>query len=420
MLKNLLSPLFARNAPSSQTHTSHLHFWSIVIIFAGLGFYVGVWAVLVADLTNALRLSSVLLGIALSCFSCAGIVLLLFGSSLANRLMRRRILFLGIGGISLFFALLVFVSHYALLLAILLFGGACASCYDLAVNTIGGDYERLYGSKTMTLFHAGFSGGAALGAIGSATALAEGMGFRAIYAATALLFLLLAGIALLLPFPSAGSAISVRETDAVHATPPTSAMTLLAIPVMVLAIMLVSLSFFTDGSLEGYTSVYLRDLLGSGALLGGIGIAAFYLTGMIGRLSSTAALRRYGERPVIAIAGMLSAFGMIVALATTSAPFAVGGLLLVGLGQSPMVPTAFSLAARVGSQQGARAVAIVTAFGYSVFLISPLLIGFLAALLSLRIALFLTVATSVGVILVAQRLPGSQQRTEDMEDARHV
>ena len=49
----------------------------------------------------------------------------------------------------------------------------------------------------------------------------------------------------------------------------------------------------------------------------------------------------------------------------------------------------------------------VTAFGYSIFLISPLLVGFLAAFFSLRIALLLTIVTSVGVILIAQRLPGS-------------
>jgi MFS family permease len=409
ILRNLFSPLFAGKASLSQGRTQRMHFWSIVIIFIGLGFYVGVWTVLVADLTNALRLSPALLGFALSCFSATGIVLLLLGSSLAEHFTRRLILLLGVGGLGIFFAALAFVSSYALLLIIVLFGGACASCYDLAVNSIAGDYERHYGSKSMTLFHAGFSGGATLGAIVSAIALADGIGFRAIYAATAVLFLLLAVVACALPLPAVGLATSIKETDAAPSSsqPQPSLMMLLAIPVMILATALVSLSFFTDGTLEGFTSVYLRNLLGSGALLGGMGIAAFYLIGMIGRLSSTAALRRYGERSVITMAGMLSALGMIVALATTSAPLAVGGLLLVGLGQAPLVPTAFSLAARVGAHQGARAVAIVTAFGYTVFLISPLLIGLLAALLSLRIALLLTIVTSAGVMLIAQRLPGT-------------
>ncbi len=413
-LRNVFLSLFAGRAPLSQGPRQREHFWSIVIIFTGLGFYVGVWTVLVADLTNALGLSPAQLGIALSCFSATGIVLLLFGSSLAEHFTRRFILLLGVGGLGIFFAALAFVSSYALLLIIVLLGGVCTSCYDLAVNSIGGDYERHYASKSMTLFHAGFSGGAALGAMVSAVALANGIGFRAIYGAIAVAFLLLAVVACLLPLPGVGLANPSKEPEAAPSlsqpqTQPT-VLVLLAIPVMTVATALVSLSFFTDGTLEGFTSVYLRNLLGSGALLGGMGIAAFYLIGMIGRLSSTAILRRYGERSVITVAGILSALGMVVALAATSAPLAVGGLLLVGLGQAPLVPTAFSLAARVGARQGARAVAIVTAFGYSAFLISPLLVGLLAALLTLRVALLLTIVTSAGVILIAQRLPGTHNQ----------
>ncbi len=406
MLRNLFSTLFAGRAVLHEKVSQRMHFWSIVTIFTGLGFYVGVWAVLLADLTNALRLSPALLGIALTSFSCAGIILLVFGNALADHLSRRFILLLGIGGLAILFSALAFVFHYILLLVILLFGGAFASCYDLAVNTIGGDYERQYANKTMTLFHAGFSGGAALGAVGSAIALAGGIHFRIIYAATGILFFLLTGIALLLPLPVIASTTSTTETHPVdHSKHTSSFMMVLAIPIVLLATMLVCLSFFTDGALEGYTSVYLRDLLGSGTLLGGLGIAAFYLVGMIGRLSSTAAIRRYGDRSIITIAGMLSTLGLIVALSTTSAPLAVGGLLLIGLGQSPMVPTAFSLLAQIGSQQGARAVAIVTTFGYSIFLVGPLLIGVLATLFSLRVALLLTIVTSLVIVLIAQRLP---------------
>ncbi len=109
---------------------------------------------------------------------------------------------------------------------------------------------------------------------------------------------------------------------------------------------------------------------------------------------------------MITSAGLLTLLGMVLALATAYAPLAVAGLFLVGIGQSPTVPTAFSLAAQVGSQRGARAVALVTAFGYAVFLVTPLLIGALANLFSLRIALSLTIVASIAVVLVARRLPG--------------
>ncbi len=402
-MKRSLSAFFIR--PTRPTHIQSMHFWIIVSAFGGLGFFNGVWAVLIADLARELKLSPALLGAALSSFSCSGIILLLCGSMFADRLPRKMILLAGIAGLALLLLMISFIHQYALLLVALLFGGLCASCYDMAVNTIGGDYERLYTSKTMTLFHSGFNGGAALGGIISAILLASGLSFRTIYACTGGLFLLLALLVIWLPLP-ATAPISTTHAATDHAQQPADGVrALLFTPLVMLAIALVCLSFFTDGALEGYTSIYLRNLLGAGALLGGLGIAAFYLVGMLGRIISASALRRYGDRPVVAIAAMLSTLGLLIALSTTSAPLAVVGLVLVGLGQSPLVPTGFSLTAQLGPQRGPRAVALVTACGYSIFLIGPLLIGVLATLFSLRLALTLTIATSVCIVILARHLP---------------
>ena len=408
MFKNAFSSLLKARTPTNEVQQQSSRFWVIVTIFAGLGFQVGVWTILLADLTHALKLSPALLGIALSCFSGAGIILLTFGSYLADRLKRRFIALLGLCGLSLFYLSLIFVTTYPLLLTAFLFGGTAASCYDLAANTLGGDYERRYTKKVMTLFHASFSGGAVIGAIGSAIALANGIDYRTVYEVTGLLLLVLAGAMTFLPLPTTLIEATSIEKVANHSKSLSSGLAVLVLPMVLLAITLVSLSFFTDGALEGYISIYLRDLLGSGVLLGGLGIAAFHLIGLFGRLVSAIALRRYGERSIITIAGTLSIVGMILALSTTNASLAVSGLLLVGLGQSPIVATAFSLAAEAEPQQGARAIAIVTACGYSVFLVSPLLIGVLATLFSLRIALLPTIVTSVGIVLVAQRLPGKR------------
>ncbi len=381
------------------------HFWSVILVFSGLGLNVGVWTVLVADLANALRLSPVQLGFAISCFSSAGIVSLFAGGPFADRLTRRQLLAIGVSGPGLFFGGLALASNYPLLLVILLFGGACSSCYDLAANTLGGDFERQYQSKSMTQFHSGFSGGAALGALVSAVTLNAHISFRIVYAATGLFFLVLAIAVWLLPLVSVSqSSLELKEQRSAKGAVP-SILALFLTPIVLLATALVCLSFFTDGALEGYISVYLRDLLGSGVLLSGIGIAAFYLVGMLGRLGSTAALRRFGDRPIITIAALISFAGLAISLATTSASLAVAGLILVGLGQAPLVPTAFSQAAQVGSDQAVRAVALVTACGYSIFLVSPLLIGLLADRVTLRGALLLTLATSLCVVLIAQRLP---------------
>ena len=80
---------------------------------------------------------------ALTSFTNTGITLLLFGEYLADPLSKRLILLLGASGLDLLFIPLSFVSSHAMLLLTLFFGGICASCYDLVVNSIGGDYEGL-------------------------------------------------------------------------------------------------------------------------------------------------------------------------------------------------------------------------------------------------------------------------------------
>ena len=55
-------------------------------------------------------------------------------------------------------------------------------------------------------------------------------------------------------------------------------------PGVAVAVTLVTLCFFGDGVLEGYVALYLRDLLGAGALLTGVGLALFHGASLAGRL----------------------------------------------------------------------------------------------------------------------------------------
>ena len=138
--------------------------------------------------------------------------------------------------------------------------------YDLAVNALGGDFERRYRARAMTLLHAGFSGGAAAGVALAAVSLASGVGFRAVYVVAALVLLALAGAAVTLPLPP--RSVPAEE----GATPPViDAVPLLRVPGMALATALVVVCFFGDGALEGFTSLYLRTLLGAGRCSAGWG-----------------------------------------------------------------------------------------------------------------------------------------------------
>ena len=175
-------------------------------------------------------------------------------------------------------------------------------------------------------------------------------------------------------------------------------------PGVLVALALVTLCFFGDGALEGYGALYLRDLLGSGALLSGVGLAAYHSASLAGRLLSDRALGGLGERNLITLAGAGAAAGMLVVVLAQSAAPAAAGFLLVGASLAPVVPTALSVAGRADPRRAGAAVSLVTTAGYGAFVVGPPLVGALADATSLRTALVPVVGSTGLLALAARRL----------------
>jgi MFS family permease len=173
------------------------------------------------------------------------------------------------------------------------------------------------------------------------------------------------------------------------------------------AIALISVTFFGDGALESFLSTYLQRTLAGGVLLSGLGIASYHFASLLGRLTATAALRRFGEQRVVRAAGLLAAAGLLITVTVPAAAGAIGGLLLVGFAIAPVVPTTLSLAGRSAPGRSGQAVATTTAAGYSAFIISPLTIGLLAQVTGLRLALALLILTSLAIAALATRWPST-------------
>jgi MFS family permease len=375
------------------------HFRVVLLIFAALGFHVGVWAVLLADLSRSLGIGPAALGLALTCQSAAGVLFLWFGGRVADRLGRRPVLVAGASGTGGYLALSAFVGSYPALLAVLLFSGL-ASLYDLACNSLGGDYERMHGAKAMTLFHAGFSGSAALGALGSGAALGAGVGYETVYLLAGAAILSLALACLWLPLP--GRAVN-PEGDGGDGS--ARSLALLRVPTVFLCAAIIFMCFSTDAALEGYTSIYLREVLGAGALVGGAGLASLYFAGAVSRLLSAAAILRFGERKILVASGGVAALGLGAVVSTEAPATAALGLLLVGVALAPVAPIVTSLTARAAPANSGQAMSFVITSGYLAFTVSPVFTGTVADLSSLRVSFMLLLVLCAGVAFLAWRMP---------------
>lgn len=115
-------------------------------------------------------------------------------------------------------------------------------------------------------------------------------------------------------------------------------------------------------------------------------------------------MRSFGNRTTLLGAGLLTAAGMGLALATGEPSLVVCGFLLVGLALSGVAPIAFSSAGDLAPERAGSAISVVTTLGYGGSLLGPLAVGGLAALLGLRIALGIIAAAGLVIFVLALRL----------------
>jgi MFS family permease len=124
----------------------------------------------------------------------------------------------------------------------------------------------------------------------------------------------------------------------------------------------------------------------------------------VGRLGAAFVIGRLGNRRTLQGAGLLAACGLALALATREPLLVVAGFLVVGLALSAVVPIAFSVAGDLAPERAGGAVSVVTTLGYGGFLMGPVIVGGLAEVLSLRIALGIIGIAGSLIFVLASRL----------------
>jgi MFS family permease len=367
--------------------------------FGFFGVFWGTFAVLLADLSGALDLSPGPLGIALFVGAAASILAMALLGWTADRLGRRAFLTVWGGVMGVGIALLAFAGGYAALLAALVVLYAASGLYDVGINAGAVDLERSSGRRFMAVLHASFSAGGVAGALSAGAVLSAGVDYRAVYL---MVLLPLAAVILAVAttrFPSA-SGSSERGDKAGWGG------LYWNLPLLLIAV-IATLGLLSEGEMEHWSGVYLRRTLGLSALLGGSGVAVFYGAMAVGRLGAAWTIGRFGNRQTLLGAGLLTAGGMALALATREPVLVIAGFLLVGLALSAVVPLAFSVAGDLAPGRAGAAISVVTTLGYGGFLLGPVIVGGLAEVLGLRIALGTIAVAGLMIFALAFRLKAS-------------
>lgn len=362
---------------------------AVLLIFAVCGIGVSNWVPRIPEVRRALDLSEGMLGFALLFPAPGALVAMPFAGWLVSRWGSRPATSL----LTVCFCLVVPLPVLAwnlpsLAFALLLFGAGVGSL-DVAMNSQGVAVEERYGRPILSAFHAAFSfgalGGAAIG--GWVAELGIPLPSHMLTVGAVLLVVSTIGSYWLLP----------AHADAGDHGPR------FAVPSRPLALLgfIAFCALVAEGAAADWSAVYLQEYLQTSKGLAAAGFAAFSLTMAVMRLAGDRLAARWGPVVMVRLGGLIAAAGLGFGLLAAHPVAAMLGFGALGIGIANIFPIVLSAAGRVPGLSTAPAIAAMTTMGYSGFLVGPPLIGFLAELVTLPVALAVVVLLCGIIALLA-------------------
>ncbi|TMK14610.1 MAG: MFS transporter [Actinobacteria bacterium] len=176
-------------------------------------------------------------------------------------------------------------------------------------------------------------------------------------------------------------------------------------PTLWVPALVILFAFLVEGSMDTWSGLYLQDELGASSSKAAVAFAAFSASLCIGRLFAGRVLFGFGRRITIVLSGIGAAIGGGVAAATSSPAVVAVAFLILGFAISASAPAAFGLVDEAAPGDQANGVAAVTTVGYSGFVWSPPIFGWIAQAFDLRAAMVVIVSTTAGIVVAGWLAP---------------
>ncbi|MYT28786.1 MULTISPECIES: MFS transporter [unclassified Streptomyces] len=163
---------------------------------------------------------------------------------------------------------------------------------------------------------------------------------------------------------------------------------------------------YGEGALADWGALHLAQDLAASPGLAAAGYAVFALAMTAGRLSGTAIVERFGPARALVAGGTTATAGLLLGALAPTAWGACAGFAIAGLGLANIFPIAI---ARAGAAGGPDGVAVASTIGYGGMLLGPPVIGFLAEVWGLPVALTTLALLAAVAALVAHLTRGAHR-----------
>lgn len=360
-------------SPSIAIRSNYAERTSTRIAFLIAGLIMSAWAPLVPLAKERTGLDDGGLGFLLLGLGTGSIVAMPFAGYLTARYGCRPVIVWSTIALCAVLPLLSSVSWLPGLAAAVLLFGACMGMLDCAMNIQSIIVEKDSGEALQSGFHALYSVGGILGA-GALTVLLS-LGLDPLLSVLCIVAIVMSAL-----YKAAPNLLTYgTEQDGPSFAIPKGIVFLLGI--------LCFIVFLTEGALLDWSAVFLVSSREMEPNMAGLGYACFAATTTVGRLTGDAIVRRLGGVRVVTFGGLIAAVGMIVSLSFDGWQASLIGYALVGAGCSNIVPVLFTAVGRQKRMPQRVAIPAIISMGYAGILIGPAIIGFVAHMSTLSIAL---------------------------------
>lgn len=359
---------------------------AVLGIFIINGSLLSSWIPHIPIIQERLGLSEGLLGLALFSMAIGAIISMLISGILSSRFGSRKVTIFSAFAFCFSLPLPIIAPSFLTFVIALFIFGACNGAMEVAMNAQAVAVEKKYSRPIMSAFHGFFSIGGLLGATLGGIVLAYGVKPSTHVIAVSVLMFPAIIFAIRNLLPEQADTSPLKESKTVKLNGRLLGLGLLAFLVLV-----------AEGSVADWSSVYIKQALQTGPGFVAAGYAAFSLMMAVGRLKGDRFVAHIGPVTLTRTASLVAAFGLGIVLLVPHPFTVIAGFGCVGLGLSNLIPVLFSSAGRIPGISSSKGIAAVATAGYFGFLAGPPLIGCIAELSTLRLALSMVV---VAILIV--------------------
>lgn len=370
-------------------------------VFALNGFLLGMWVVNIPTIKDRTGIDQADLGLMLLALGAMAWIGMQLAGPAIDRLGSRPVVTAAAVALALTLPAPALATNGLQLVLALAVVGFFNGMVDVAQNAQAVVVERAYGRPIMSAFHAFFSLGGLTASVLGGSLIALDVDVRASLTAAAVIGVV---VALALRSSLVAAPAVVVDPVAPRVTAPWTSRVLL-LGLLAFALLL------GEGVAYDWSTIHLRDSLGSSETVAAFAYGAFSITMTIVRLLADRVVAAWGPAVYVGRAALVGALGLLGAALAPTPALAIAAWAVFGIGLAGCVPQFFSAAGNVDPAASGTYLARVTSMGYLGLLAGPSVIGLLTHWIPLTVAFALPIAGCLAAGLLAPRaLAGPAER----------